>query len=176
MTLPHPRHRSDDIMTAVKHRRGVPPGLHHRALHRGLHDCGCSRTAPRPRHHRPLPVGPGKEQELWIIEHGKSGYPGTPNGIDIALTADDGSRTAYLPATIGLLLRRGLSEKAAFEGVTIQPAPPAAGGPHRLAGAGQGRRHRHLRRTPVQQLVRLPHDHHRRQDRSQYAVNPKSPG
>ena len=44
------------------------------------------------------------------------------NGIDTALTADDGSRTAYLPATIGLLLRRGLSEKAAFEGVTIQPA------------------------------------------------------
>lgn len=43
-------------------------------------------------------------------------------GLQVSLTADEGSRTAYLPATIGLLMRNGLSEKAAFEGVTINPA------------------------------------------------------
>lgn len=43
-------------------------------------------------------------------------------GLTVSLTADTGSQTATLPATIGLLMRRGLSEKAAFEGVTINAA------------------------------------------------------
>ena len=43
-------------------------------------------------------------------------------GLTVSLTADTGSQTAILPATIGMLMRYGLSEKAAFEGVTINPA------------------------------------------------------
>ncbi len=43
-------------------------------------------------------------------------------GLSVSLSADNGSQTAPLPATIGLLIRHGLSEKAAFEGVTINPA------------------------------------------------------
>ena len=43
-------------------------------------------------------------------------------GVPISLTADTGSQTAYLPATLGLLMRRGLSEQSAFEGITINPA------------------------------------------------------
>ena len=77
------------------------------------------------RHHVRATIGPylwgPEKQELWNMSMENPGIL-AQNGIDIALTADDGSRTAYLPATIGLLLRRGLSEKAAFEGVTIQPA------------------------------------------------------
>ena len=40
-------------------------------------------------------------------------------GLTISLTADTGSQTAILPATIGMLMRHGLSEQAAFEGITI---------------------------------------------------------
>ena len=43
-------------------------------------------------------------------------------GLTISLTADTGSQTAILPATIGMLMRHGLSEQAAFEGITINPA------------------------------------------------------
>ena len=40
----------------------------------------------------------------------------------MSLTADEGSKTAHLPATIGMLMRNGLSEQDAFAGVTINPA------------------------------------------------------
>lgn len=44
-----------------------------------------------------------------------------PN-MTVCLTADTGSETAYLPMTIGLLMRHGLSEEDAIKGVTINPA------------------------------------------------------
>ena len=61
------------------------------------------------------------KQEIW---NKKLETPGilSQAGLTISLTADTGSQTATLPATIGLLMRRGLSEQAAFEGVTINPA------------------------------------------------------
>lgn len=43
-------------------------------------------------------------------------------GIPVCLTADTASQTRFLPATIGILIRNGLSEENAFRGVTIEPA------------------------------------------------------
>ena len=113
-------HRSDDIMTAVK----IAEEFH---LDYTIEHCteGYLIVDALKRHHVRATIGPylwgPEKQELWNMSMENPGIL-AQNGIDIALTADDGSRTAYLPATIGLLLRRGLSEKAAFEGVTIQPA------------------------------------------------------
>ena len=113
-------HRSDDIMTAVK----IAEEFH---LDYTIEHCteGYMIVDALKRHHVRATIGPylwgPEKQELWNMSMENPGIL-AQNGIDIALTADDGSRTAYLPATIGLLLRRGLSEKAAFEGVTIQPA------------------------------------------------------
>jgi imidazolonepropionase-like amidohydrolase len=61
------------------------------------------------------------KQELWNMTIENSAILANA-GITISLTADEGSRTAYLPATIGLLMRNGLSEEDAFKGVTINPA------------------------------------------------------
>ena len=113
-------HRSDDIMTAVK----IAEEFH---LDYTIEHCteGYMIVDALKRHHVRATIGPylwgPEKQELWNMSMENPGIL-AQNGVDIALTADDGSRTAYLPATIGLLLRRGLSEKAAFEGVTIQPA------------------------------------------------------
>ncbi|MDR1730835.1 MAG: amidohydrolase [Synergistaceae bacterium] len=43
-------------------------------------------------------------------------------GINFCLTADTSSGTKYLPAHVGLCIARGLSEKRAFESVTIRAA------------------------------------------------------
>lgn len=43
-------------------------------------------------------------------------------GVKICLTADTGSKTAWLPVEVGLLTRRGLKEETAFEAITINPA------------------------------------------------------
>ena len=43
-------------------------------------------------------------------------------GVKICLTADEGSKTAWLPTEVGLLIRRGLSEDVAFKSITIHPA------------------------------------------------------
>ena len=113
-------HRSDDILTAISIAEEF--GLDYVIEH-----CteGYMIVDALKRHHVRATIGPylwgPEKQELWNMSMENPGIL-AQNGIDIALTADDGSRTAYLPATIGLLLRRGLSEKAAFEGVTIQPA------------------------------------------------------
>ena len=40
----------------------------------------------------------------------------------MCLTADSSSQTQFLPATVGILMVNGLDEKAAFEGMTINPA------------------------------------------------------
>ncbi|ONI40615.1 amidohydrolase [Candidatus Epulonipiscium fishelsonii] len=43
-------------------------------------------------------------------------------GVPICITADTASETAWLPARIGHLMRRGLEEKDAFEAITLAPA------------------------------------------------------
>ncbi|OON98033.1 MAG: amidohydrolase, partial [Candidatus Epulonipiscium fishelsonii] len=43
-------------------------------------------------------------------------------GVPICITADTSSETAWLPARIGHLIRRGLEESAAFEAITLTPA------------------------------------------------------
>lgn len=133
------------------------------------------------RHHVRTTIGPylwgPEKQELWNMSMENPGIL-AQNGIDIALTADDGSRTAYLPATIGLLLRRGLSEKAAFEGVTIQPARTLQL-EDRIGSLepGQGRRLRpSFDGHPFSSLSACRMTTSTGRDRSQYAVNPKSPG
>ena len=81
-------------------------------------------------------------------------------GITISLTADEGSRTAYLPATIGLLMRNGLSEEDAFKGVTINPAKTLGLEDRVGSGSGQSCRYRSLWRPPIQQPFPLPYEHH----------------
>lgn len=43
-------------------------------------------------------------------------------GLHVCITADTASQTQYLPMTVGMLMCHGLSEEAAFRGVTIEPA------------------------------------------------------
>ena len=64
--------------------------------------------------------GPGK-QELWNKRIDNPAILADA-GLKVSLTADEGSKTAYLPATVGMLMAHGLSEKDAFEGVTMNPA------------------------------------------------------
>ena len=61
------------------------------------------------------------KQEIWNMKLENPGIL-SESGLTISLTADTGSQTAILPATIGILMRYGLSEQAAFEGITINPA------------------------------------------------------
>ena len=68
----------------------------------------------------PLLLEPVK-QEVWGLILENAGIL-TEAGVKVCLTADTGSKTAWLPIEVGLLIRRGLSEEAAFKGVTINPA------------------------------------------------------
>lgn len=43
-------------------------------------------------------------------------------GVNFALTQDDSSGTRFLPVYVGMCVARGLSERAAFEALTIRPA------------------------------------------------------
>ena len=43
-------------------------------------------------------------------------------GVNVCLTADTSSGTAWLPGDIGIIIRNGLSEDDAFKSVTINPA------------------------------------------------------
>jgi len=113
-------HRADDIMTAVRFAEefNLDYTIEHCTEGYMIKDAlvkhGVRATIG------PFLWGPSK-QELWNMTNDNPGILADA-GIKINLTADEGSRTAYLPATIGYLMRRGLSEKAAFEGVTINPA------------------------------------------------------
>lgn len=68
----------------------------------------------------PLLMNPYKN-ELWDVRLS------TPaefekKGINFCMTADTSSETKYLPIHVGIAMANGLSEKAAFECVTINPA------------------------------------------------------
>lgn len=68
----------------------------------------------------PLLLEPVK-QEVWGLILENAGIL-SGAGVKVCLTADAGSKTAWLPIEIGLLIRRGLSEEEAFKGITMYPA------------------------------------------------------
>ena len=113
-------HRSDDVMTAIRYAEefGLDYTIEHCTEGHMIVDALKARNVR-------CTIGPHlcspTKQELWNMSIENSGILANA-GITISLTADEGSRTAYLPATIGLLMRNGLSEEDAFKGVTINPA------------------------------------------------------
>ena len=113
-------HRSDDIMTAI--RLAEEFGLDYTIEHctEGHKIVNALKNKKARCTVGPHLLSPSK-QELWNMRIDNPAIL-SEAGLTVSLTADEGSRTAYLPATIGLLIRNGLSEKAAFEGVTINPA------------------------------------------------------
>ena len=64
--------------------------------------------------------GPGKQEIHGLSLHTPAALDEA--GITVCLTADSSSQTQFLPATVGILMVNGLDEKAAFEGMTINPA------------------------------------------------------
>ena len=113
-------HRSDDIMTAIR----VAEEFH---LDYTIEHCteGYMITDALKARNVRCTIGPylwhPSKQEIWNMKLENPGIL-SESGLTISLTADTGSQTAILPATIGMLMRYGLSEQAAFEGITINPA------------------------------------------------------
>lgn len=113
-------HRSDDIMTAIR----VAEEFH---LDYTIEHCteGYMITDALNARNVRCTIGPylwhPSKQEIWNMKLENPGIL-SEAGLTISLTADTGSQTAILPATIGMLMRHGLSEQAAFEGITINPA------------------------------------------------------
>ena len=68
----------------------------------------------------PLWMQPGK-QEVWNITH-ENPYHLFKAGLELALTADASSETAYLPIQVGTLMRYGLAEDTLLRSLTIVPA------------------------------------------------------
>ncbi len=113
-------HRSDDVMTAIRYAEefGLDYTIEHCTEGHMIVDALKNRNVR-------CTIGPHlwspTKQELWNMTIENAGILANA-GLTVSLTADEGSKTAYLPATIGLLMRNGLSEKDAFAGVTINPA------------------------------------------------------
>ena len=113
-------HRSDDIMTAIR----IAEEFH---LDYTIEHCteGYMITDALKARNVRCTIGPylwsPSKMEIWNM---KLETPAilSEAGLTVSLTADTGSQTSILPATIGMLMRRGLSEQAAFEGITINPA------------------------------------------------------
>lgn len=113
-------HRADDIVTAVR----IAEEFH---LDYSIEHCteGYKILDFLKEHHvdcviGPLAMGPSK-MEIWgrrlttpaVFEAA---------GVNFCLTQDTSSGTKYLPVYVGMCIARGLSEKTAFEAVTIRPA------------------------------------------------------
>ncbi len=113
-------HRSDDIMTAIR----IAEEFH---LDYTIEHCteGFKILDALKAKNVRCTIGPylwePSKQEIWNMKLENPGILADA-GLTISLTADTGSQTASLPATVGLLMRRGLSEEAAFKGVTINSA------------------------------------------------------
>lgn len=113
-------HRADDIMTAIRFAEefGLDYTIEHCTEGHMIADALKA-------HNIRCTIGPHllspTKQELWNMSIENPAILANA-GLTVSLTADEGSRTAYLPATIGLLMRNGLSEEDAFKGVTINPA------------------------------------------------------
>ncbi len=113
-------HRSDDVMTAIRYAEefGLDYTIEHCTEGHMIVDALKARNVR-------CTIGPHlwspTKQELWNMTIENAGILANA-GLTVSLTADEGSKTAFLPATLGLLMRNGLSEKDAFAGVTINPA------------------------------------------------------
>ena len=113
-------HRADDIVTAVR----IAEEFH---LDFSIEHCteGYKILDFLKEHHvdcvvGPLAMGPSK-MEIWgrrLTTPAKM----EAAGINFCLTQDTGSGIKYLTTYIGLCIARGLTEKTAFEAVTIRPA------------------------------------------------------
>lgn len=113
-------HRNDDIVTAVRVARefGLDFALEHATEGYMIADYlakeGVTCVVG------PLLLGPEK-MELWNATPKNPGILDAA-GVTVCLTQDDGSATKWLPMQIGVCMAYGLSEAAAFKGVTVNPA------------------------------------------------------
>jgi len=113
-------HRNDDIVTAIRvcEEFGLDYSLEHCtegfmiADYLGSKKITCVIG--------PLTTGPSK-MEIWNRNLKTPGILDRA-GCNVCLTEDAGSQTQYLMMHIGLCIKNGLSEEAAFRGVTINPA------------------------------------------------------
>lgn len=84
----------------------------------------------------PVLIMPYK-QEVWEAKLETAGELAEA-GVKICLTADEGSKTAWLPVEVGLLIRRGLIDDVAFKSITINPAE-LLGISHRVGSLEKGK-------------------------------------
>ena len=114
-------HRSDDILTAISiaEEYGLDYVVEHCTEGYKIADVLNEKQAR-------VVIGPHLTAPSKVEIHGRKlttpGVLASNENITVCLTADTGSETCRLPMTIGMLMRRGLSEKKAIEGVTINPA------------------------------------------------------
>lgn len=113
-------HRADDIITAIRiaEEFNLDYSLEHATEGYKVADIIAEKNITCVA--GPLLLDPIKE-EVWRLKQETPAIL-TKAGVKVCLSADATLRTAWLPMEIGLLLRRGLSEEAAFKGVTIYPA------------------------------------------------------
>lgn len=114
-------HRSDDILTAISiaEEYGLDYVIEHCTEGYRIADVLNEK-------HARVVIGPHLTAPTKVEIHGRimenSGILSNQEYITVCLTADTGSQTSVLPMTIGMLMRRGLSEENAIKGVTINPA------------------------------------------------------
>ncbi|MGN0664388.1 MAG: amidohydrolase [Negativibacillus sp.] len=114
-------HRSDDILTAISiaEEYGLDYVIEHCTEGYRIADVLNEK-------HARVVIGPHLTAPTKVEIHGRimenSGILSNQKNITVCLTADTGSQTSVLPMTIGMLMRRGLSEENAIKGVTINPA------------------------------------------------------
>lgn len=113
-------HRSDDIMTAIRvaEEFNLDYSLEHATEGYKIADVLGAKKATCVV--GPLLMNPSK-QELHEVSQETAGIL-CMAGVNVCLTADTGSGTAWLPGEIGIIIRNGLSEEDAFKSVTINPA------------------------------------------------------
>lgn len=113
-------HRSDDIMTAIRvaEEFNLDYSLEHATEGYKIADVLGAKKATCVV--GPLLMNPAK-QELHEVSQETAGIL-CKSGVNVCLTADTGSGTAWLPGEMGIIIRNGLSEEDAFKSVTINPA------------------------------------------------------
>ncbi len=113
-------HRADDIITAIRlcEEFGLDFAIEHATESYIVKDVLAQKKVTCVL--GPMLLGPVKS-EVW---HLKQETPGILEeaGVNFCITADADLGTMWLPNTLGLLMRRGLSEDMAFKSVTINAA------------------------------------------------------
>lgn len=113
-------HRADDIMTAIRiaEEFDLDFVLEHVTDGHKIKDILVKKQVPCVI--GPLLLGPLKE-EVWDIKLENAGILSN-SGLKIALTADTGSGTRWLPTHAGIIVKYGMEEEEAFKALTIYPA------------------------------------------------------